>query len=204
MSDARTAKPFALIAYLLVAAAIVFEVAVVWWMLHPDVPEDYRAFYIDLSTTCLNQPVSGDYALGTRVSFLPDDLDRAKPLKVCGWTGPAGDGTHAQGTSSRLRFALPPETGSLRLTLEMIALEREGYPQQRTDVVVNGETLASETVLPARAGTFTVDIPADVVKRNPGALEVTLTHPHAIKMGANDSNTYWRSIKLLSAELSPL
>ena len=73
MSDRTVSqRPWRPIAYGVVALAIAFELLVVWWMLHPQVPADYRAYYIDETTTCLNQPVSGDYVLGTKVSFLSD------------------------------------------------------------------------------------------------------------------------------------
>src|SRR5688572_14035050 len=98
-------------------------------MLHPQVPADYHAYYIDQSTTCLNQPVSGDYVLGTEVSFLPDGLEQARSLRVCGWEGPAGDGTHAVGKTSRLRFAVPETASPLALELELglVAVKREGH-----------------------------------------------------------------------------
>src|SRR5215217_2437428 len=108
-------------------------------MVTPDVPEDYRAYYISKTTTCLNQPVSGQYA-GGMVSFLPDGGDAAKPIKVCGWEGPAGDGTHAVGTSARLRFALPQAVRNPVLRVEMIAVEKDGRGvTQRVDVLVDGE-----------------------------------------------------------------
>ena len=91
-------------AYLLVGLVALFELGVFWLMLHPDVPPDYRAYYIDKTTTCLNQPVSGAYTLGTVIPFTPEGRDAAEPVRVCGWEGPTGDGTHAVGTSSRVRF----------------------------------------------------------------------------------------------------
>lgn len=45
-------------AYILVAIVALFELGVVWLMLHPNVTPDYRAYYIDKTTTCLNQPVT--------------------------------------------------------------------------------------------------------------------------------------------------
>lgn len=189
--------------YGLVAIAIAFELVVVWLMLHPQVSADYRGYYIDMSTTCLNQPISGDYTLGEIVSFLPEGADAAKPLKVCGWQGPAGDGTHALGTSSRLRFALPADTGALTLKLEIFALDHEGSAGQTIDVDVNGTVVSTIELDAGATESFDIAIPAEVVATHPQSLEVTLKYPDAIKMGPNDSNTRWRSIKLLSAGLTP-
>ena len=100
------------ILYSLVAVAVAFELGVTWLALHPAVGPDYRAYYIDLSTTCLNKPMAGTYALGDQLSFLPPGHAAARKVRVCGWDGPAGDGTHSVGTTSRLHFAVPAAKGS--------------------------------------------------------------------------------------------
>jgi hypothetical protein len=200
---ALTNKPLRLAAYGVVALAIAFELIVVWWMLHPQVPPDYRAYYIDKSTTCLNQPVSGDYVPGSTVSFLSAGNEQAKPLRVCGWTGPAGDGTHAVGQTSRLRFALAPDTsGPLTLALDLVAVEREGYPSQRVAISVNGTALQTVTAMAGVPLAVELVIPGDVVAAHPDSLELVLDYPDAIAMSPSDSNTRMRSIKLLSARLA--
>ena len=115
-------------AYALIAVLALFEVTVLWWALHPQVSEDYRAYYIDHTTTCLNQPVSGTYQLGTPIDFTSAGREAAKPLKVCGWEGPVGDGTHAIGESSRLRFAFTAPATALTLTLQAVAIKRDEQP----------------------------------------------------------------------------
>lgn len=194
--------PARMFAYGVVALAIAFELTVAWWMLHPQVPPDYRAYYIDHSTTCLNQPVSGDYALGTTVSFRSEGREVARPLWVCGWEGPAGDGTHAVGTSSRLRFAIPAsEGGPLYLFLELIAVSREGHPSQRIGIEANGAELGVANALAGIPLEVDLEIPAEVVAAGSGAVDVILNFPDAIQMSPSDSDTRWRSIKLLSARL---
>jgi hypothetical protein len=189
-------------AYAAVALAIAFELAVVWLMLHPEVPADYRAYYIDRTTTCLNQPVSGDYAFGTNVSFRSEGRALAMPLRVCGWEGPAGDGTHAVGTSSRLRFTVPEGTaGPLVLRLELVAIARDGHPVQRVEIFANGAELGVPSVLPETPQAFELSVPASVLR--PGPLEVELRFPDAVRMAPGDSDTRMRSIKLLSARLGP-
>ncbi len=197
------ARPLALLAYALVALLIAFELWAAWLMLHPDVPEDYRAYYVDQTTTCLNQPVSGEYVLGTPVSFRPDGIDQARPLRVCGWDGPAGDGTHAIGQTSRLRFALPPNTsGPLLLRLEIFAITWEGQPVQRVAVRVNNTVLQTIPVPAGETITTEVTVPPDVVGTGAEALELALDYPDAIQVAPTDSDTRMRSIKLLAAQLS--
>lgn len=193
------------LAYSIVALAIAFELATLWLMLHPQVPSDYRAYYIDQTTTCLNQPVSGQYVLGQTVSFLPDGREAAKAVRVCGWDGPAGDGTHAVGLTSRLRFAVPDANpGPLALTLNLVAVEREGYPSQRVVVEANGATLGTATALAGIPLQLNLDVPADLLTSNAGLVDVALHFPDAIRISPGDSDTRSRSIKLLSARLASI
>lgn len=199
----RGSRPLRISAYAVVAVAIAFELAVVWLMLNPRVPADYRAYYIDRTTTCLNQPVTGAYELGTIVSFRSEGRQSAMPLRVCGWEGPAGDGTHAVGQSSRLRFALPADhAGALQLTLELVAIEREKQPWQRVVIEANDTEIDSVTAIGGDPFTVDLTIPAELVARHPQALELSLHFPDATLMSPSDSDTRRRSIKLLSARLS--
>lgn len=206
MSDLATAPNRSLrtIAYGVVALAIVFEMTVVWLMLHPQVPPDYRAYYIDQSTTCLNQPVSGAYAPGTTISFRSGGLEQAKPVRVCGWEGPAGDGTHSVGLTSRLRFALPdPIPGPLSLMLELVAVEKEGHPSQRVAIEVNGTRIETATALAGIPLTVELVISPEIIASAPATLEVALHYADAIRMSPSDSDTRRRAIKLLAARLEP-
>jgi hypothetical protein len=199
-------QPVALAAYALTALLLAGYAVVLWWGIHPTVPASYRAYYIDQSTTCMDQPVPGTYTLGTIVSFLPDGADAAKPMKPCGWEGPTGDGTHAVGTSSRLRFSWSGATsGPLTLSLDMIAVSKAGTPMpQSVDVLVNSKKLATLDVASAANPThFEVTLPADLVTAAQGTVDLLLEFPDAVQMGPTDPPTRWRSIKLLAAGLLP-
>ena len=193
------------IAFVIVAVAIAFELSVVWFMLHPQVSPDYRAYYIAKTTTCLNQPVPGTYIIGTTVSFRSDGRESAMPLRVCGWEGPAGDGTHAVGESSRLRFALPDAaSGQLQLTLEVVAVEREGHPSQRIVLEANGVPLGTATAMAGTPLTLDVPVPQEALAGEQDALDIVMSFPDAIRMSPADSNTRYRSIKLISARLATM
>jgi len=196
-------QPVALAAYALTAILLGAYALVMWWVIHPDVPESYRAYYIDQTTTCMNQPVAGTYTLGTVVSFLPDGRDAAKPLKPCGWEGPTGDGTHAVGTSSRLRFSWSePTTGPLSLSLDLIAVKKGGVAMPQTvDVLVNDEKLTTLNVGSDAPSHFDVAVPAGLV--TDGTADIVLEFPTAVQMGLTVPPTRWRSIKLLAAGLLP-
>ncbi|MDC9823378.1 hypothetical protein PRN20_06510 [Devosia sp. ZB163] len=190
-------------AYALVVLVAGFELVVFWLMLHPDVPPDYRAYYIDKTTTCLNQPVAGTYALGTTIDFTPDGREAAKPLRVCGWEGPAGDGNHAVGTSARLRFVYTEPATALRLELRLVAVKKDDQPTQRVTVSVNGQPLGTLTVTGDPPQDFALDLPADLVSEANGHIEVEFDLPDAVQMRPTDPDNRRRSIKLVSAALIP-
>lgn len=192
-------KSLRLGAYALTAVLLAGYAVVMWWVIHPTVPESYRAYYIDQTTTCMNQPVPGTYTLGTIISYLPDGNEAAKPTKPCGWEGPTGDGTHAVGTSSRLRYTwTEPTTGPLTLSLDMLAITKAGTVMPQTvDVVVNDAKVASLEVTSGTGQHFDVPLPAEFVAG--GRTDIVLEFPKAVQMGQTDPPTRWRSIKLLAA-----
>ena len=196
-------SPLRLAVYALTALLLAGYAVVTWWALHPDVPASYRAYYIDQTTTCMDQPVAGTYALGSLVSYLPDGAEAAQPTKPCGWEGPAGDGTHAVGTSSRLRFSWTgPARGPLTLSLDLIAVRKGDMPMpQQVVVVVNDETLTTLQVGADAPERFAIPLPADLVEQ--GRADIVLEFPTAVQMGPTDPATRWRSIKLLAAGLLP-
>jgi hypothetical protein len=198
MSRSLRIAAYALTAMLLAAYSVVM-----WWVIHPTVPTSYRAYYIDQTTTCMNQPVPGTYTLGTMVSYLPDGNEAAKPTKPCGWEGPAGDGTHAVGTSARLRFNwTEPATGPLTLSLDLLAITRAGTVMPQTvNVVVNDEKVATLDVTSGTGQHFDIPLPTELVAE--GRADVVLEFPDAVQMGPTDPATRWRSMKLVAAGVLP-
>lgn len=185
---------------MLVGIVALFELGVVWLMLHPNVPPDYRAYYIDKTTTCLNQPVSGSYTLGATVRFTPEDRDAAKLIRVCGLEGPTGDGNHAVGTSARLRFVYSEPATALTLQLALVAIQKDGKVMaQHVEIVANGTLLDTVMLDQPTPQQFSLPLaaPAD------GRLELELRFPDAVQMGPTDPDNRLRSIKLLSAALLP-
>lgn len=200
MSDATIPGPRAAITlYAAAAAAVLFAACVAWLALHPNVPDTYRAYYIDHTTTCMDQPVSGDYAFGTTVSFRADGGPAHRTLRVCGWEGPAGDGLHAVGDSSRLRFDVPAGQGPLRLALELVAVDASPAATQRVDVLIGGRKAATLDVPKGTPRLFAVNVPAATANGTP--LEVELAYPNAVLMNPRDADTRKRSIKLTAARL---
>ncbi len=193
-------SPLALGAYALAALLALFEIVVLWQALHPDVSDDYRAYYIERTTTCLPQPVTGNYVLGTELDFRSEG-DETRELRPCGWTGPAGDGTHSVGETSRLRFAVDAP-GPLTLMLELTGVTLPGPAQQRVLISANGQEIGEIAVTPDKTERFAISLPASA-RDDDGFVDIKLDYPDAISPGKRASNTYWRSVNLTAASPSP-
>lgn len=191
-------SPAALGAYALAALLALFELAVLWQTLHPNVSADYRAYYIDRTTTCLPQAVTAEYSLGTELDFRSGG-DNTRELRPCGWDGPAGDGMHAIGTSSRLRLAVGAPQ-DLTLMMELTGVGLPGAARQRVVLSAGDTALGEWQVTPEQTGRFTLAIPASAIID--GTLDLLLTYPDAINPG-RIADTYWRSVKLTALRLGP-
>jgi hypothetical protein len=189
-----------LLLYGAAAIVIIVELATAWIGLHPNVSANYRGFYIDQTTTCLDVTTSGQYVFGKEVKFR-DNAAEIKPLRVCGWEGPAGDGLHAVGNSSMLRFALPAVSAGATVMLELVAVDRSGPAGQTIDISVNGTSFQSIVVETGTPQRFTFSVPAELIA-GATALTLELRYPNAIRMNPTDSDTRKRSVKITAARVS--
>jgi hypothetical protein len=192
--------PLTLGAYALAAILALLELAVLWQALHPNVPDNYRAYYLDRTTTCLAQAVTGAYQLGTEIDFRSGGPD-TRELLPCGWNGPAGDGMHSVGETSRLRFAVD-EPQPLTLMLELTAVTLPGATVQQVAVSINDTPLDTLTVPAGATQRFTLTTPADAIGED-GMIDVNLDFPDAVNPNGRTANTHWRAVKLTAAALSP-
>jgi hypothetical protein len=186
--------------YALAALLAFMELAVLWQALHPQVSEPFRAYYIDRTTTCLPQPVSGAYELGTEIDFTrggPENRER----RPCGWEGPAGDGLHSLGQSSRLKLEVG-EAQPLTLMLELAGTTLPGPATQTVTVSVNDVVVGETEVTPDQRQRFTFAVPAEALGEG-GFAEILLDYPDAIGSRPGASNTHWRAVKLTAGSLSP-
>ena len=194
MSSLALPRPTGTVLYAIAGVVALFELGVTWVSLHPHVPADYRAYYLDRSTTCLNEPVPGTYMPGMTLKTVSGHEAAVKDINVCGWEGPVGNGLHAVGEQSRLRLTVWPTTQDQILMLEMSAVDMAAAGGQPVEVVVNGASLGSVSVFTGTPQSFTFAVPAALTST--GALDIELRYPDAILISPQDSNTRKRSIKL--------
>lgn len=177
------------------------ELAIFWLALHPNVNADYRAYFIDKTTTCLNTPIAGTYSLGDIVSFLPPGRKQALGVRVCGWEGPAGDGTHSIGESSRLRFTFPQKAVALELRVQLTGIPTPSNITQRVIFSANGATFGEVAIDARQTADFTMSVPPAAIGKEGHQLDLVLAYPDAIRPEPGDSNTRKRAIKLISVQL---
>lgn len=189
--------------YALAAVLAGSEIIILALAVNPNVYADYRAYYIDQTTTCLNRDAVGSYALGQTVSFRSDGAKQAAGMMVCGWSGPVADGTHSLGETSRLRLKLPPLRDGLTATLQMAAVIRPPQITQRVVISVNGVRVHAVMLSGKEPRTVTFVIPPAAL---PGArtLDIAFDYLDGIPPSPAASNIYKRSIKLLSLRLDPI
>ncbi|MER8840757.1 hypothetical protein [Mesorhizobium sp. M0684] len=171
--------------------------------LNPDVNADYRAYYIDRTTTCLNRDAVGSYTLGETVSFRSDGAKKATGMMVCGWSGPVADGTHSLGETSRLRLDILPLRDGLTATLQMAAVIRPPQITQRVVISVNGVRVHAVTLSGKEPRTVSFVIPPAALGEAK-TLDIAFDYLDGIPQTPAASNIYKRSIKLLSLRLDPI
>ncbi len=102
---------------------------------------------------------------------------------------------------SRLHFALTEPVGDLILRLQLTGIVPLDSRQLDFVVSGNGSKLGEATIAPGATGIFEFNVPAAVTAALPGQLDVVIDYPNAAEMTPNDSNTHYRSIKLLAVQL---
>ncbi|WP_245420427.1 MULTISPECIES: hypothetical protein [unclassified Mesorhizobium] len=189
--------------YALAGALAAAEIAILALALTPNVNDDYRAYYVDKTTTCLNRDAIARYTPDRTVSFRSDGATETAGMRVCGWSGPVADGTHSLGETSRLRLALPPPRDGLRATLELAAVIRPWRSSQRVVISANGVEVHRATVSGTAPMTVTFVIPHAVLAGK-ATLDMAFDYPDGVPQSADASNIYNRAIKLQSFRLDAL
>lgn len=177
------------------ALLALYEAAVVVAIANPRVSDAYRAYFIDRTTRCWPDPVSGEIEIGKRVWFLRADADGpARHVLECGWLAPAPSGTWSEGPEARLRLRVP--TGSdLNLTFNLIPYIGETHAEQRVEFRANGTPLETLVLDADSERNWTIRVPADSVAPD-GTLVVSLLLPDAISPRAAGEGRFDRPLAI--------
>jgi hypothetical protein len=189
--------------YGLVVPVVLFETAVAVLAFLPQVPDRFRAFFIDRTTDCWPIDVSGEYALGETVSYLPPKSAAQTGTMRCGWLGPQDTGTWSSGPESRLRFAVADPPADLVLDLELIPFVTDVQPVQTIRISVNGKGIDTIQLEGSEARHQMFSIPGEIVALGDERIDVDFQFPSAHSPARAGINADRRllALRLLSARV---
>src|SRR3569832_1636074 len=100
-----------------IALIAVFDAGVLWMVTHPHVADDYRNYYIDRLWSCFPRVITGNYPLGTPLTFVPGRNGYARvTVRWCGIMPPSSTGIRSLGDYGILKLRFPVPDADLHLT----------------------------------------------------------------------------------------
>ena len=123
-----------------VALIAIFDAAVLYMLLFPHVSDDYRAYYIDRSSSCFPRVITGYYPLGEPISFIQGRSGyKRDSIRWCGFMPPTNTGVRSFGDYGIFRVITKLPDDDLLLTFSSWGNTDSSKPERDVDVVVNGE-----------------------------------------------------------------
>lgn len=184
------------------AVVAAFEAAVLVMIATPQVSADYHAYFIERSTQCWPQNVSGEIELGRELSFLKADRENgARNVLECGWNLGYDNGVWSNGPESRLRFKVPG--GAARLAMTLYPYTTETHLQQSVEIWAGKWQLARLVLLTDSMRRHEVNIPPEAIDGD--ELLLTLRFPDATSPRLQGQGTDRRSYgaRLVSLVVHP-
>lgn len=170
----------------LVALIAVFELGVLWIVLHPRVTPDYYDYYISRQASCFPRIITGYYPWGRPVTFVPGRNGYARDtIRWCGFQSPNATGIRSFGDYGKLRLANPPRERDFVLTFSAWANTDQNKPKREVRVNVNGEDVGVLTFATSKRLEGRLVVPAWVAALKPEAMEITFFVPRTGPAGTN-------------------
>jgi hypothetical protein len=190
---------------LIVAAIAVFDLVALYMVLNPRVTDDYRAYYIDRTSSCFPRLTSGYYELGRPVTFVPGRNGFAlDTLRWCGFTPPSATGIRSFGDYGILRLNFPVPDTDLLLTFSSWTNTSSDKPERRVLVIVNDEQVGTLVYKSRDRVNGHIAIPARLAKLSgPDGLEIRFQVPRIGPPGTN-SEPVTLQLRLEALRLSVL
>jgi hypothetical protein len=127
-----------------VALIALADLGVAYLVLNPRVADDYRAYYIDRTSSCFPRVITGYYPLGTPVTFVPGRSGYARDnIRWCGFKPPSTTGIRSFGDYGILKLKFPVPDDDLLLTFSSWTNTGADKPRREVKVVVNGEQVGT-------------------------------------------------------------
>ncbi|MEQ1769097.1 MAG: hypothetical protein ABL879_04600 [Devosia sp.] len=167
-----------------------FELGVAWLALHPTVADDYRAYYIDRTSSCYPRAdtiATGYYPLGEPVAFTPGRNGFARDtLRSCGLMAANAQGLRSFGDYGILKFRFTVPDDDLLFTLTTSATVNKDDPPRKIFVEANGTDIGSYVLRDSKPLFTSFVIPREVVAANSeGGVDIRLKVPRTGPPGTN-------------------
>ena len=162
----------------LAGAVLAVEMVIAWLALHPNVPDDYRAFFIARSSDCLLRPVDGklpESGVAHLVAGSPDN----RHVVGCGLSNPEPLGTWTVGQEAAFVMQIPAERPG-RFVIEVAgAFLPEGLERQRVAVIVGDSRVGQFEATRETLQPQSFAVPPTALGATDGRLLVRLELPDA-------------------------
>lgn len=184
MEPSYTPRIWHLVATALIA---VFGAVVLYLVLNPRVSDEYRAYYIDRTSSCFPRIITGYYKLGQPASFVAGRNGMTRDsIRWCGFMPVKNDGIKSFGDYGILKLRFPVPDEDLLLTFSSWANTNADKPARDVNIVVNGETLGTITFKTSKRIDGKIVVPQDVAKAGKdGDMEIRFEVPRIGPPGTN-------------------
>lgn len=194
-------------AWHLVAAALLalLYLGVLFMVLKPRVSDDYRAYYIDRTSSCFPRLITGYYPLGEPVSFVPGRSGYSRDtIRWCGFKPPSTTGIRSFGDYGILKLKFPVPDDDLLLTFSSWTNTGADKPRREVKVLVNGEDVGTLVYTKRDRVDGKIVIPERLAKLSPpDGMEIKFEVPRIGPPGTN-SEPVTLELRLEALRVVPL
>jgi hypothetical protein len=156
-----------------IAALAALELALVGFAVGTsDVSENYRAYYIERTTGCIDRPAIGSYRLGETLSLSQHEDSAFAKVLACGFGYGQRGGTWLQGNLAKLQFTDPPPSGPLVFEFKATPELYDDQPTQQLTLLANGMTVATIDMSAPAAAVHRIEIGAEITALSQDGLEL--------------------------------
>lgn len=197
--------------YSLAMVVAVAELSVLFVSAYPDVPEDYRRYFIERSTNCWTRDVPGERRLNQNLPLFTTNDPHGilgTSMTVCGWLPPDASGMWSWGPEAALRFDVSAlAVAEIDVYATMGALVAPSHPEQIIEILSGGRMLTSFRLTSSALVEQRFVVPAEVVaEASSSKLDLWFYFPTSIsprELGIN-SNGRKHAVRLTNIRLEAI
>jgi hypothetical protein len=178
-----------------VALIALVDAGVLYMVLFPNVSPEYRAYYIDRTSSCFpraDNVATGYYPFGEPINFItgnnsiePRNGFSLDTVRYCGFMPPSSTGIRSFGDYGLIRMKGPFPADDLLLTFASWTNTGADKPRREVQVQVNGEEVGTLVYVTRDQVNGKMVIPQRLVEAGKGWLEIRFNVPRIAPAGTN-------------------